>query len=268
MAQKRFTNKVVTVTGSARGIGKNILRAFAREGASVIISDFNQELGYATEKEFQKEGLNARFLEIDLSQKGTPNAMIQKIIEMHGKIDILVNNARSGKRLGVLEETEETWDFGLSVTLKAAFFSAQEAIRSMSKTGGGAIVNISSIAGFSVCKESPSYHIAKAGMMQMTRYLAVNAGQYGVRVNAVLPGFIVQDEHQERYSRNDNQSYRDVVEFCHPLGNVGQSDDIARTVLFLCSPEATFISGECITVDGGVSVQDQSTLLYRFDGQL
>lgn len=268
MTQKRFVNKVVTVTGSARGIGKNILRAFAEEGALAIVSDFNRDLGYKTEKEFQEEGLNARFLEIDLSQKGAPTAMIQKIVEMHGKIDVLVNNARSGKRLGVLEETEETWDLGLSVTLKAAFFAAQEAIQSMSKTGGGSIVNISSIAGFSVCKESPSYHIAKAGMMQMTRYLAVNAGQYGVRVNAVLPGFIVQDEHRDRYNRNDNQNYRDIVEFCHPLGKIGQSDNVARTVLFLCSPEAAFISGECITVDGGVSIQDQSTLLYRFDGQL
>jgi NAD(P)-dependent dehydrogenase (short-subunit alcohol dehydrogenase family) len=268
MNQKRFTDKVVTVTGSARGIGKNIIRAFGEEGASIVICDFNQEQGQATEKEFKQAGLAAEFLPLDLSQKGAPQTLIQEIVETHGKIDVLVNNARSGKRLGLLEETEETWDLGLSVTLKAAFFAAQEAIRAMSQTGGGAIVNISSIAGFSVCKESPIYHIAKAGTIQMTRYLAVNAGQYGVRVNAVLPGFIVQDEHRERYNRDDNQSYRNVVEFCHPLGEVGRSDDIARTVLFLCSPEAAFISGECITVDGGVSVQDQSTLLYRFDGQL
>lgn len=267
MGDKRFTNKVVAVTGSARGIGKNILRSFGQEGACVVICDINQEIGQATETEFREEGITTDFLLIDLSQTGQPQAMVQKIVQKHGKIDVLVNNARAGKRLGLLEETEETWDLGMAVTLKAAFFATQEAIRSMSHTGGGSIVNISSIAGFSVCKESPIYHIAKAGMIQMTRYLAVNAGQCGVRVNAILPGFVVQDEHRERYNRDDNQAYRDVVEFCHPLGDVGKSDHIAHTALFLCSPEAGFITGECLVVDGGVSVQDQSTLLYRFNGQ-
>jgi NAD(P)-dependent dehydrogenase (short-subunit alcohol dehydrogenase family) len=268
MHNQRFINKVVAVTGSARGIGKNIIRTFGQEGATIIVCDINAETGQATKAEFQEQGLMADFLAIDLSQRGTPQTMIEKILEKHGKIDVLVNNARAGKRLDLWEETEENWDLAIGVSLKAAFFSSQAAIKAMAETGGGSVVNISSIAGFSVCKESPVYHIAKAGMMQMTRYLAVNGGPCGVRVNAILPGFIVQDEHRERYNREDNQAYRDVVEFCHPLGEVGKSDNIAQTASFLCSPEAAFITGQCLVVDGGVSLHDQSTLLYRFDGQL
>lgn len=265
---QRFVNQVVIVTGSARGIGKNIARAFGREGATVVICDINQTQGKATETELRETGIAAEFIEIDLSETGAPQAMIQKVVQQFGRIDLLVNNARSGKRLSLLEETEESWELGMSVTLKAAFFASQEAILQMSETGGGSIVNIGSNLSFAIGKESPVYHIAKAGMLQMTRYLAVNAGGYNIRVNAVLPGLIVKDEHRERYNRDDNQRYREIAEFCHPLGNVGRSDEVAQTVLFLCSQEANFISGSCMVVDGGVSIQDQSTLLYRFDGML
>ena len=261
----RFAGKVVAVTGSGRGIGKNIARAFGHEGALVAICDIDEPKGRATESELCEQGISAEFLCVDLSQRGAPQAMIQKIVERWGRLDILVNNARSGRRTSLLEEDENTWEEGISVTLRAAFFASQEAIRVMLQTDGGSIVNISSIAAIMTCHESPTYHIAKAGLLQMTRYLAVHAATYGVRVNAVLPGFIVQDEHRVRYERDDNQHYREIAEFCHPMGHVGESDDIARAVLFLCSPEAPFISGQCLIVDGGSTLQEQCGLIYRFD---
>lgn len=262
----RFANSIVAVSGSARGIGKNIARAFGVEGAQVAICDIDQEQGRATEDEFRQQGIAADFFSVDLSQRGEPQTMIRQVANKYGRLDILINNASSGrKRLELLEEDEDTWDQGMSVTLKAAFFASQEAIRVMRQTGGGKIVNISSIAGLLVCSESPHYHVAKAGLLQLTRYLAANAGRYRIRVNAVSPGFIVQDEHHERYARDDNQRYRKIAEFCHPLGHVGTSDDIANAVKFLCSSDSEFLTGQCLIVDGGIVLQEQSGLVYRFD---
>ncbi len=261
----KFKNKVVIVTGAARGIGKNIARAFGQAGARLIICDIDQKAGKATLKEFREEGFRSELLAINLEKKNAPKEMIDKTVKKYGRIDILVNNARSGaRRTGFLEETEESWEQGMAVTLKAAFFASQEAIRSMSRTGGGNIVNIGSIGALLVCQESAVYHIAKAGMVQMTHYLAVNAGKYGIRVNAVLPGFIVQDEHQARYQSADNQSYRRVAEFCNPVRHVGKSDDISKAVLFLCATEANYISGHCLVIDGAAMLQEQSTLLFNY----
>jgi len=200
-----------------------------------------------------------------LSRKGEPQQIIQQVVNNWGKIDVLVNNARSGIRTTIFEETEESWDLALSVTLKAAFFASQEAIKQMSLTGGGAIVNISSVASDLVCHESPVYHIAKAGINQMTRYLAMHAGEYNIRVNCVAPGFIIQDEHMSRYSDESNMYYKKISEFCHPLGHTGTSNDVADAVLFLCSPQSTFITGQSIVVDGGLTIQEQSSLIFNFD---
>ena len=262
--ESRFAGQVAAVTGSAGGIGRNIARAFGREEARVIICDIDKDRGLATVSELRQQGISAEFLYVDLSKRNAPQAMVQDIVRRWGKLDILVNNARSGKRTDFLAEDEDTWEEGMSVTLRAAFFASQEAIRVMAPKGGGSIVNISSVSASAVGAESAVYHIAKAGLIQATRYLAAHAGNSGVRVNAVLPGFIVQDEDQARYSQDDNQHYREIAEFCHPLKSTGRSNDVAEAVLFLSSPEASFITGECLVVDGGLTLQDQSYLIYRF----
>lgn len=261
---ERFAGTVAAVTGSARGIGKNIARAFARERARVIICDVDERNGKSAQAELCDEGLAAEFLCVDLAERGAPQETVRRIIENWGRLDILVNNARAGERRGLFEETEDTWQEGLSVTLRAAFFASQELIRSMAQNRGGSIVNIGSVAALMACNESPVYHIAKAGMAQMTRYLAVFGGVYGCRVNAVLPGFIVQDEHRPRYRQENNRHYRELVEFCHPTRNIGSSDDVASAVLFLCSLEASFISGQLLVVDGGAMIQEQTGLILRW----
>jgi len=265
MKQGRFAGKVAIVTGGARGIGKNIARALGQEGALVIVCDVDEDNGEATRYELEQQGISAEFACLDLSQRGTPQKMVREVAQKWGGLDILINNARSGRRVTLLEENEDTWEEGISVTLRAAFFASQEAIRVMSQTGGGSIVNISSVAALVACQEPPVYHIAKAGLLQMTRYLAAHAGIYGVCVNAVLPGFIVQDEDRPRYEGDDNRRYREIAEFSHPIGHVGRSDDVVSAVLFLCSPDTSFISGQCLVVDGGLTLQDQSDLLFRFD---
>ena len=259
----RFTGLVAGVTGSARGIGRNIARALGREGARVVLCDIDAQNGSAAESDLRQEGVAAEFLRVDLGQKGAPQAMIGEIVRRCGRIDILVNNARAKRRTTLFSEDEESWDAGMAVNLKAAFFASQEAMRLMSQSGGGNIVNISSIAATLACQESPAYHISKAGLVQMTRYLAAHAPA-GIRVNAVLPGFVVQDEHRARYEGDENLAYRRTVEFCHPMGRAGSSEDVANAVLFLCSPASSFISGQCLVVDGGLTLHEPSDLLLRF----
>jgi 3-oxoacyl-[acyl-carrier protein] reductase len=128
---------------------------------------------------------------------------------------------------------------------------------------GGAIVNISSITATLAAHESPSYHAAKAGVEQITRYVAAAAGPHGIRVNAVAPGFIVQDEHRARFAQDDNEAFRDTVIRTHPLREPGGSDDIAEAVLYLASDRSRWVSGQTIIVDGGASIQEHWTLLDR-----
>ncbi len=257
-----FAGRTVLVTGGASGIGRNIVHAFAKAGAQVFFCDKDRTGGRAVVDEMAKEGVSVDYCYSDLAAPGSPQELVRESVRKAGRLDVLVNNARSGQRTSLLDESELNWDETFAVTLRAAFFTTQEAIRAMSK-GGGAIVNVSSIASMLSCHESPSYHAAKAGLSQLTRYLADHAGDKGIRVNCVVPAFIVKDEHWERFAQPDNEEYRRVAFDAHPISAVGRSDDVADAVLFLASDKARFISGQCLVLDGGMSVQDQSVLLMR-----
>jgi NAD(P)-dependent dehydrogenase (short-subunit alcohol dehydrogenase family) len=256
-----FDGKVALVTGSARGIGKTIATAFGTAGAQVAICDIDGDTSEATVSELRKLGIAAEYFAVDLAKKGEPQRMVIEVAKKCGRLDILVNNARAGVRCELLEDTEDNWDLTMSVGLRAAFFASQQAVSTMETSGGGSIVNIGSVAAFLVSLESPAYHAAKAGLMQLTKYLAVNAGARQIRVNSVLPGFIVQDEHRERYLRDDNAGYRARAEGCHPLGRVGYAREVAEAALFLCSDSAQFITGQAIIVDGGFTAQDPWTVM-------
>jgi 3-oxoacyl-[acyl-carrier protein] reductase len=254
------TARVVLVTGAGRGIGLNIARMFAAQGATVAVCDIDTARGDAAVKDIADRGLNATFFRTDLCAANAASHLIKSVLESFGQIDVIVNNARSGKRLSFLEETEEDWDMAFSVNLKSAFFLAQAAIPTMPH--GSSIINICSISSVLVSLESPSYQASKAGLLHLTRYLAVVAGERGVRVNAILPGFIVQDEHRARYDAADNAAYRSITDRMQPLaGGAGDADDVASTALFLAGPQAKFITGQSITVDGGLTIQDQAMLL-------
>jgi NAD(P)-dependent dehydrogenase (short-subunit alcohol dehydrogenase family) len=257
----RFDNKVALITGSARGIGKTIATAFGHAGAHVAICDINQVAAEASATELRESGIDATYFATDLSIKGGPQRMVSEVAEKFGRLDILVNNARAGKRLELSEDTEENWDTTMSVGLKASYFASQKAISIMRTMGGGNIVNIGSVSGFLISGESAPYHISKSGLSQLTKYLAVHAGNKQIRVNSVLPGFIVQDEHRDRFNSSENIKYRTRAENCHPLKRVGYSQEVADATLFLCSDAASFITGQEITVDGGLTIQDQWAVL-------
>ena len=258
-----FSGKVVVVTGGARGMGLSIARRFVSAGAHVWIADINREGGERAKADLATAGGRVEFVATDLASISEVRAMIEAAAKSTGRLDVLVHNARAGKRLGLQEETEENWELATSVGVKAAFFAAQAAVQVMARKGGGSIVNIASVAGVLATNESASYHVAKAGLLQLTRYLAVAAGPLGVRVNAVLPGLIVQNDHRERFESPANAWYRDIAALYQPLGEVGAESDVAEAVAFLCSRSAAYISGASLVVDGGATVQEQFGMLIR-----
>lgn len=254
-----FVGKVALVTGAGRGIGRNISRALNEKGAMVAICDIDAEKGLQTHDELAASGIRSEFFHVDLSIIGEPQRLVDAVLDSLGRLDVIVNNARAAKRLSFTEENEDNWDLAMAVNLRSVFFLAQASVPRMSE--GGAIINISSVSATVVTHEAPSYQVSKAGVLHLTRYLATIAGRRGIRVNAILPGFVVQDEHRTRYEKDDNALYREVAERVHPLrGGPGGSDHIASTVVFLASSNSAFITGQAIVVDGGLTIQDPATL--------
>jgi len=262
-ATQEYYGQVALVTGAARGIGLGIARRLAEEGARVLIADVNAESGHAAVQTLRAAGLTADFLPIDLSALGGAAAMVAAAAQVAGAVDVLVNNARAGRRLSLLDESEENWDLALDVGLKAAFFASQATIKLMAGRGGCRIVNIASVAATHVTIESPAYHASKAGLLQLTKYLAVAGGPHHARVNGILPGFIVQEEHRPRFDAPDNEAYRTLTARYQPLGAVGSERDVAEAVLYLCSDRARYVSGTCLVLDGAATAQEPFGVLLR-----
>ncbi len=259
-----FKKNIVVVTGATRGIGWNIAATFAKNGAKVIAVGRDEQKAIEPTTRKKSNNIDVDFLCLDISQRTQAEIMVEQVTQKYGGIDVLVNNARTGVRTSPLKETESNFDSVVNVCLKAPLFASQMMIESNNQNRQGVILNISSVVSKHISNESASYHMAKSALENLTRYLAVHGGAKRIRANAVRPGFIVQDEHQERYWQDDNRDYRKVAEFCHPLKTVGCSDDIANAALFLCSDMAQYITGQVLTVDGGMSVQGQWDLLNQF----
>jgi 3-oxoacyl-[acyl-carrier protein] reductase len=260
--EQEFRGKTALVTGAARGIGLCIARRLAEEGAHVVIADVNVDKGAQAAHALSAWG-TVDFLPTDLSLPGGGEAMVAAAARLTGRVDVLINNARSGRRLGLLEESEENWDQVMEVGLKAAFFASQATIRVMAERGGCRIVNVASVAAIQATLESPSYHAAKSGLLHLTRYLAVAGGPYRAFVNCVLPGLIVQEEHRPRFDSEGNEAYRAMAVSYQPLGEVGTEQDVAEAVLYLCSERARYVSGACLTLDGAATAQEPFGLLMR-----
>jgi len=261
--EKEFLGKTVLLTGGGRGIGLSIANRFAEVGAYVIIADINRDRGSLATQTLNTSGYKCEFIQIDLSAPGAGAELIERAATVTGTIDLLVNNARSGRRVKFDNETEENWSLTINVGLKAAFFASIHVIKLMADKGGCSIVNIGSVAGQQVTIESPAYHAAKAGLMHLTKYLAVNGGPQKARVNCVVPGLIVQQEHRQRFDSKENISYREKALFYQPLGEVGSEMDVTEAVMFLSSERARYVSGVCLTLDGSATLQEPFGLLLK-----
>ena len=244
-----FKGKVAAVTGGGSGIGKACAVAFAKNGADVVILERNPERGLSVKGLIEEMRVRAMFIECDIAEvKNIPQIMDQ-IIENFGRIDIWLNNAGISLNIPTEELTEEQWDETLNINLKATFFWSQAAFKQMKAQGeGGRLIHISSIGAQRGAKFSGIHYVAsKAGVLGVMKQLALNGGPHRITSNAVCPGQI-----DTEMTRNLNMS-RDVSSI--PLGRFGMPEDVAEAIIYLTSPQAEYITGMTIDVNGGMYIR-------------
>jgi 3-oxoacyl-[acyl-carrier protein] reductase len=244
-----FSGQVAVVTGGARGIGKGSAEAFAEAGARVYVVDLDVAGGEAVARDVRERGGIASFLACDVTNSGRVTAVFEQILAEAGRLDVLVNSAGGfWKQLSVEETPEDEWDKVIDLNLKSIFLCAKAAIPTFKRQGSGRIINIGSMAGVSAqTRSSPPYSAAKAGVHSLTRVLAFELGQHGVTANALAPGTTAT----ERVVAVRSQEQRDMIGKTTLVGRIAEVSDMVGWVLFLASPEAGYLTGQTISVNGG-----------------
>lgn len=244
----RLENKVAIITGAARGMGADEARLFAREGATVVVADMNDDEGKKVESEIAEAGGKVMFVHVDVTSEESWRELTLQTIANYGRLDVLVNNA--GLSSGLVSDPLDTdgWHRIMDVNATGVFLGCKYAVLEMLKTGGGSIVNISSIMGF-VGGEGghPAYHASKGAVRIFTKAMAVQYGPQGIRVNSVHPGFMPPMQSSWRA----DPAIREQLVALTPLRRTGETIEVANGVLFLASDDASFITGTELVIDGG-----------------
>jgi 3-oxoacyl-[acyl-carrier protein] reductase len=238
---------VAIVTGSGRGIGSEIARRLAREQARLVIADQHEESAQLVADAINAAGGSAAACRADVTSRSDAERLVAQTIETYGRLDVLVNNAGVGLNKPFLETTLEDWQRVLDVNLTGTFLCSQAAARAMMRQGGGRIVNIASISGQRGAQGRSAYGASKAGVIQLTKVLAVELAEHGIRVNAVAPGPVATDMTSVTHSPAVRRSYHQRI----PLRRYCRAEEIAEAVLFLASRQSSFVTGHTLNVDGG-----------------
>jgi NAD(P)-dependent dehydrogenase (short-subunit alcohol dehydrogenase family) len=251
--------QVAIITGAAQGLGLGIAEALAQRGAAVILSDVQHAKAAVAAEGLSRQGLIAEAIELNIADSGRVSQCLQHIAEGRGRLDILVNNAGVGQTVApIVELSDEEWQRVIGITLTGTFYCCRAAGRIMERQGSGSIVNIASINGQSPAALVAAYNVAKAGVISLTRTLALELAAYGVRVNAISPGPVYTEFNRSvmaQRGRSLNLGEEQMIERIRaaiPLGRWGEATDIANAVAFLCSKEAAWITGEVLRVSGGL----------------
>jgi NAD(P)-dependent dehydrogenase (short-subunit alcohol dehydrogenase family) len=253
----RVENKVAIVTGGALGIGQATCLLLAKEGARVAVTDVLDNEGKSLVDEMCDRGWQADYWHLDVSKEAEVKQVFAEVRERWGKIDILVNNAGiSGVNKPTHEITEAEWNALMAVNVNGVFLCTKYAVISMLETGGGSIVNLSSIYGLVSAPDIPPYHASKGAVRLMTKTDALLYAKNNIRVNSVHPGFIWTPLVEKFLAQQgDVVEGRKALDDLHPIGHVGDPDDIAYGILYLASDESKFITGAELVIDGGYTAR-------------
>jgi 3-oxoacyl-[acyl-carrier protein] reductase len=246
---KRFQDKVAMVTGGAAGIGQATALAFASEGAKVVILDL-ADRGEEVAEKIKQDGGDAFFIQTNVSNSDGVQAAVKTAIDTYGQIDILVNNAGITRDNLIMKMKDEDWELVLRVNLFSTYHCSKAVVRPMMRKRYGRIINVASVVGLAGQAGQTNYAASKAGIIGFTKSLAKEVGSRNITVNAIAPGFI-------KTALTDvlpEEMVKAAIENT-PLGRLGEVEDVAKAVLFLASDDAAFITGQVLTVDGGLVMQ-------------
>ncbi|MFD0959163.1 SDR family NAD(P)-dependent oxidoreductase [Paenibacillus chungangensis] len=254
MKNGRLTGKIVLITGAGSGIGKSTALLFAREGAEVIVNDVNETSGNETVGEIVEAGGAAAFAHADLTNAEMVEKMVERLMDNYGRIDVLFNNA-GVSNVGALHEVElEQWDRIMNVNVKGVFLPSKYVLPGMMARKSGNIINMSScIAEIGLARRA-AYSATKGAVLALTKAMQVDYAQYGIRVNALLPGTIMTPfvEDYLRTSYDDPEAAIASLKTRQLSGDIGRPEDVAQAALFLASDESKFMMGSPLYIDGGV----------------
>jgi 3-oxoacyl-[acyl-carrier protein] reductase len=239
--------EIAIVTGAGRGIGSEIARRFAAEGAHVVVADLDIVAASDTVETILAAGGQATAFRVDIGEPAEVQSLIDETLSRFSRLDILVNNAGIGLNQPFLTTTLEEWELQLKVNLTGTFLCGQAAARAMVNRGGGRIVNVASISGQRGGQGRAAYGAAKAGVILLTKVMAVELSPLGVRVNAISPGPVDTDQSRATHTPSTRQAYYERI----PAGRYGERSEVAAAALFLASADASFVSGHVLNVDGG-----------------
>lgn len=254
----RIKNKTVIVTGGALGIGKAACIRLAEEGGRVAVTDLKEEEGNQVVAEITENGGEAAFWKLDVSSEKDVKRVFSEIHDRWNSIDVLVSNAGiAGANKPTDELTEEEWDAVMAVNVKGVFFCTKHAIPYMREASGGSIINLSSIYGIIGAPDIPPYHASKGAVRLMTKTDALLYADDDIRVNSIHPGYIWTPLVEElgKASEEGVEAFRKQLDSLHPIGHVGEPDDIAWGIVYLASDEAKFLTGSELVIDGGYTAR-------------
>ena len=253
----RLKGKVAIVTGGSQGIGRACAERMAQEGAAIALFDVADTAGQALAAKLANAGNQVRYWHVDVSDEGQVQKAIAAVVAQNGRLDVLVNNAGiAGASKPTHEITEAEWDRVQAINVKGVFFGLKHAIPAMRQAGGGSIINISSIYGIIGAPDVPPYHASTGALRAMTKTDALLYAADGIRVNSVHPGYIWTGMVEGVLRvQGDIAAARKAVDALHPLGHMGEPDDIAWAVVYLASDEAKFVTGAEFVIDGGYTAR-------------